>query len=34
MKNVHVVFVLACPQTLLTTRLTTFAYKNKRFETR
>ena len=25
----HVVFVSACPQTLLTTRFTTFAYKMK-----
>ena len=30
MKNIHVVFVLACPQTLLTTRFTTLAYKNEK----
>ena len=32
MKNIHVVFVLACPQTLLMTRFTTFAYKMKNFK--
>ena len=34
LKNILGVFVLACPETLLTTRITTFAYKMKKFETR
>ena len=29
MKNILGVFVSACPETLLTTRITTFAYKMK-----